>query len=73
MVYDTEPVGVREIAARLNVQQDTVTQWRARSRQGLFKVSFPEPRWIVSGSDAWDWREVEEWARQTGRLRVAAA
>jgi hypothetical protein len=30
----------------------------------------PAPRWTVSGQPAWDWSEIEEWARRTGRLRV---
>jgi len=29
----------------------------------------PEPRWTVSGQPAWDWPEIETWARRTGRLR----
>jgi len=29
----------------------------------------PAPRWTVSGRPAWDWTEIETWARRTGRLR----
>jgi hypothetical protein len=29
----------------------------------------PAPRWTVSGQPAWDWTEIEAWAKHTGRLR----
>ncbi len=29
----------------------------------------PEPRWTVSGQPAWEWFEIRDWARRTGRLR----
>jgi len=56
------PVGAAEVALRLGVRPQTVHTWRQR------KV-MPEPRWIVSGQPAWDWLEIEAWARRTGRLR----
>jgi hypothetical protein len=56
------PVGSAEIAARLHVRPQTVHTWRQR---GLM----PEPRWTVSGQPAWDWTDIEVWARRTGRLR----
>lgn len=55
-----EPVGVAEIADRLDVRQQTVSMWKYR---GLL----PEPRWTVSGMPAWDWKDIERWARDTGR------
>lgn len=55
------PVGIIEIAARLGVRRATVDQWRQR---GLL----PDPRWIVGGRPAWDWTDIEAWARETGRL-----
>ncbi len=58
------PVGAAEIAARLQVNPHTVHTWRHRR---LMR----EPRWTVSGQPAWDWAEVEAWARRTGRLRAA--
>jgi transposase-like protein len=67
-----EPVGVLEIAVRFGVEQGTVSQWRARSRQGLLKSPMPEPRWTVSGYPAWDWPEVESWGIRTRRLPVPA-
>jgi hypothetical protein len=50
-----------EIAARLRVKPQTVHTWRHRKL-------LPPPRWTVSGQPAWDWPEIESWARQTGRL-----
>ena len=60
--FSSFPVGAAEIAERLRVKPQTVHTWRHR---GLM----PEPRWTVSGQPAWDWAEVEIWARQTGRLQ----
>ena len=57
-----EPVGTLEIAERLGVTRDAVNQWR---RRGL---GFPEPQWNVGGRPAWEWEDVEAWARETGRL-----
>src|SRR2546428_6391057 len=62
MVPEAHPVGAAEIATRLGVKAQTVHTWRQR---GLL----PAPRWTVSGQPAWDWPEVEEWARRTGRLK----
>ncbi len=58
------PVGAAEIAIRLGVRAQTVHTWRQRKLM-------PEPRWTVSGQPAWDWAELEAWARRTGRLRDA--
>jgi len=58
------PVGAAEIASRLGVKPQTVHTWRQR---GLL----PQPRWTVSGQPAWDWSEVEEWAKRTGRMKEA--
>lgn len=54
-------VGVVEIAERLGVRQQTVAVWKSR---GLL----PEPKWVVSRNPAWDWRDIERWARNTGRM-----
>jgi hypothetical protein len=56
------PVGAAEIAERLGVRPQTVHTWRQR---GLM----PEPRWRVSGQPAWEWSDIETWARRTGRVR----
>jgi predicted DNA-binding transcriptional regulator AlpA len=58
------PVGAAEIAARLDVKAQTVHTWRHRG-------VLPPPRWTVSGQPAWDWSEIEEWAKRTGRLKEA--
>lgn len=57
-----EPVGVVEICERLGVTRSAVDQWRAGEQ------AFPEPRWKVGGRPAWNWPDVEKWARLTGRL-----
>lgn len=58
------PVGAAEIASRLRVKPQTVHTWRQRKLM-------PEPRWTVSGQPAWDWAEIEAWARRTGRFHEA--
>jgi predicted DNA-binding transcriptional regulator AlpA len=57
----SDPVGTVEIAARLGVSRSAVDAWRHRH------PDFPEPRWTVGGRPAWDWSDVEAWARSTGR------
>ena len=56
-----EPVGLSEIADRLGVARQTTKQWNARKL-------LPPPRWTVSGSPAWEWKDIEKWAKRTGRL-----
>jgi hypothetical protein len=29
----------------------------------------PAPRWTVSGQPAWEWAEIEIWAKRTDRLQ----
>jgi ParB family chromosome partitioning protein len=59
---DADPVGVADIADRLGVKAQTVAQWKLR---GLL----PAPRWTVSGMAVWQWADVADWARSTGRLK----
>lgn len=54
-------VGIPEIATRLGVSRSTVDQWKWRG-------VLPEPRWTVGGRPAWDWPDIESWAKETGRL-----
>jgi hypothetical protein len=56
-----DPVGLAEIAERLGVKPQTAQMWRHR------KV-MPDPRWTVSGQPAWDWPDIEWWAKKTARL-----
>lgn len=56
-----EPVGLAEIAERLGVKQQTAQMWRHRKLM-------PPPKWTVSRLPAWDWADVEKWARETSRL-----
>jgi predicted DNA-binding transcriptional regulator AlpA len=56
-------VGTAEIAALLGVQRPQVVHdWRRRH------ADFPEPVATVSRVGLWVWRDVEKWARATGRL-----
>lgn len=62
-----EPVGLSEIADRLQVKRQTAKQWHLR------KV-LPQPRpGTVSGSPWWDWNEIEAWAGERGLPREATA
>jgi hypothetical protein len=54
-------VGIKEIAERLGVKQQTAAAWRYR---GLL----PPEEGTVSGAPAWAWATIERWARHTGRL-----
>jgi len=56
------PVGAAEIAVRLGVRPQAVHTWRQRKL-------LPPPHRTVSSQPAWDWPEIEAWARHTGRLR----
>lgn len=56
-----DPVGVREIAERLGVRQQTVAQWK-------YKGLMPDAPWVVSGYPCWPWDQIEQWARRTGRI-----
>jgi len=55
-----EPVGLAEIAERMNVSRYTVDKWRQRDL-------LPEPRWTVGGDPAWNWPDIHRWARDTDR------
>lgn len=58
---DCEPVGSDDIADRLGVKRQTVAMWRYRG-------VLPDPSWTVSGRPAWNWPDVEKWAKETNRL-----
>lgn len=65
MVAAIEPVGQKDIADRLGVKQNRVAMWAQRRET----TGFPEPRWSVGGRPAWNWADVEKWAKQTHLLR----
>jgi chromosome partitioning protein len=56
-------VGAAEIAQRLGVGKSTVVHdWRYRYSD------FPAPVAQLKAALVWDWRDIEAWARKTGRL-----
>jgi predicted DNA-binding transcriptional regulator AlpA len=56
-------VGATEIAQRLGVKRPhLIHDWRRRHPE------FPKPVLELTGILVWDWREVEVWAKATGRL-----
>jgi len=56
-------VGATEIAQRLGIKRPhLIHDWRRRH------PGFPKPVLELTGILVWDWREVEVWARATGRL-----
>lgn len=56
-----DPVGLAEIADMLGVRRALVDRWRERE-------VLPPAKWTVGGRPAWDRKDIEEWARTTGRL-----
>jgi hypothetical protein len=54
-------VGEKEIAAKLEVKENTVHQWVVH---GLL----PPPDGAVSGNPAWQWDTIQTWAWKTGRM-----
>lgn len=64
------PVGIADVSERLNVSVNTVMGWRRRSVKEWVNVpKFPEPAGQISGRDWWWWKRVEDWAKETGRLK----
>jgi len=65
-----ELVGLAEIAKRLDVNYPTVLAWRWRHKRQVKPPwqPFPEPALTVGRSPAFDWAEVEQWAKTTGRI-----
>jgi Putative ATPase subunit of terminase (gpP-like) len=59
----TDLVGAAEIAERLGLShRETVHSYRRRYSD------FPEPVARLRQALVWSWRDVERWARKTGRL-----
>jgi len=55
-------VGTREIGGRLGVGYRVVNNWRRRHDD------FPASLATISGVKVWSWRDVQRWAKTTGRL-----
>ncbi|MCX2714126.1 hypothetical protein [Mycolicibacterium sp. J2] len=56
-------VGPAEIADLLGIEANTVNVWKARH------ADFPKPVKRLRSGDLWDVREVQAWAKATGRTR----
>ena len=58
-------VGAHEIAQRLGVARPQVVhEWRRRH------ADFPQPVANLKTALIWDWQEVRQWARRSGRLKT---
>ena len=64
----TDPVGLQEIADRLEVPRGTVNSWRSRSKTERRVAGLPEPDAIRTGTPLWSWATIKAWAFETGRL-----
>lgn len=62
---DLDIVGIKEMAERLGVRQQTAAAWRHRNL-------LPPQEGTVSGAPAWSWATIERWAQETGRLSGVA-
>jgi hypothetical protein len=59
----TELIGATEIASRLGVgRPQVVHEWRRRH------ADFPQPIAQLRQALVWAWKDVERWAKRTGRL-----
>jgi hypothetical protein len=56
-------MGLSEIADRLGVERQTAKTWHSKR-----KLLPPPGPGTVSGAPWWNWPDVREWARATGRL-----
>src|ERR671918_77939 len=68
---DADPVGLVEVADRLGLAHQTLTNLRYASLHGTGGTHpFPEPRWTIGGkTPVWDWQlDIVPWATATGRL-----
>lgn len=62
MAQREDPVGIIEIAERLDYPVRTVHQWN-------FREVLPPPDYdSVNGGQAWHWRTILRWAGESGRL-----
>ena len=61
-VNPADLVGVAEIADRLGCSVQAVHAWKRRY------PDFPEPVAHLSMGLLWGWKDLERWARVTGRL-----
>ena len=66
----TDPVGISEIAERLNVQRQTVNSWRSSGKEDRERSTpLPQPAVIITKTPIWEWETIRAWALSTGRLQ----
>ena len=58
---DTDIVDIATIAERLGVAVRTVHSWRRRN------IGFPDEAGRLAGRPYYNWKEVLQWAKETGR------
>lgn len=66
-----DPVGIREVAERLKLSPQTVTNLRYQATHGTGGPHpFPPQRWTVAGKvPLWDWdADIVPWGEATGRI-----
>lgn len=63
-----DPVGINEIAEALGVEPSTVRSWQIRGRKMTRQTPMPQPKCHRTGTPLWEWKAIEAWARETGRL-----
>jgi len=62
----TDPVGLNEIAERLDVVGQTARNWASGP-------GFPTPDYVsINNGPAWEWTTVLRWVGETGRARTPA-
>jgi hypothetical protein len=74
MASKQDLVGIDEIAERLGRPRSTVSVWASRcwpsGERGAKPVRPPKVLAVLSGRiSVYDWRDVERWAKATGRLK----
>ena len=66
-------VSIQEIARRLGLSPLTITQYRwgtnktTETGPGSHNVGFPPEDLNLEGNPIWEWVQVAQWARETGR------
>lgn len=62
-----DPVGITEIADRINVTGPAVQNWIARH------PDFPAPEFRLAQGGVWEWKKVATWAFAHGKIPLTSA